>query len=127
MRPIRSPLATQLDDDFLSRLRDEDLLVSSEMQAALDVCRNPQYRPAPTPRELAPQLERLAPDAESACDPNHPLTLLFGDEFLPAGPAPETLLHECVAFDLGRDIVRRDEPPLPAIGTSRGSTIPRIP
>src|SRR5207244_1119156 len=76
MRPIRSPLATQLDDDFLSRLRDEDLLVSSEMQAALDVCRNPQDRTAPTPRELAPQLERLAPDAESAGDPNHPLTLL---------------------------------------------------
>src|SRR5438876_766918 len=47
---IRSPLAAQLDDDFLPRLRDEDLLVSSELEAALDVRRNPQDRPAPTPR-----------------------------------------------------------------------------
>src|SRR2546428_13956583 len=96
MRPIRSPLATQLDDDFLSRLRDEDLLVSSEMQAALDVCRNPQDRTAPTPRELAPQLEQLAPDAESAGELKFPLTLLFGDEFLPASHDPKHLLDEQV-------------------------------
>src|SRR5207244_4007733 len=56
----RSGLRAELDDDLLSRLRDEHLLVSMEMQAALDICRNSAHRPAATPRELAPQFEWLA-------------------------------------------------------------------
>src|SRR5712692_5969869 len=97
------------------------------MEAPLDVRRNPQDRPAPTPRELAPQLERLAPDAEPACDPNHPLTLLLRDEFPPTGGTPKPLLHERVSFDLGGDVVGGDKSPLPAVGTPGGSSIPRTP
>src|SRR2546422_8806383 len=115
MRPIRSPLAAQLDDDFLPRLRDEDLLISPQLEAGLDARRNPQDRPAPTPRELAPQLERLAPDTESACDPNHPLTLFLREELLPSGPPPKPLRHEDVASDLRQIIVGSDNPPHPAL------------
>src|SRR2546428_2043056 len=116
--------AAQFDNDSPSGLRDEDLLVSRQIQAALNIRRNPQNRAAPTPRKFAPQLERLAPDSEPACDPDHPLTLLLGDELFPAGSTPKPLLHEGVPFDLGGDVVGRDEPPLPTVGAPHGSTIP---
>src|SRR3989454_10797274 len=125
--PAQVWLGAQLDDDFLSRLRDENLLVSPKMQTALDIRRNSEDRPAPTTRELAPQLERLAPNAEPARDPNHPLTVLLGDEFFTARGTSEPLFHERVAFDFGGDVVDRDKPPPSALGTPGTPTTPRIP
>src|SRR2546428_12304114 len=101
MRPIRSPLAARLDDDFLPRLRDEDLLISPQLEAALEDRRNPQDRPAPTPRELAPQLEQLAPQTESACGPEHPPAIFLRDELPPAQPAQQPLRQVCVALGPG--------------------------
>src|SRR5437867_11550546 len=87
----RSGLRAQLADALLSRLRDEHLLVSMEMQAALDICRKSEDRPAPTPRELAPQRAWLARNAEPACDPHPALTLLLGNEFFTSRRTPASL------------------------------------
>src|SRR5438034_1256144 len=84
------------------------VLSSPEVRTPLDIRRNSEDCPAPTPRELAPQFEWLAPNAEPSCDPNHPLTLLLGDEFFTARGTSEPLFHERVAFDFGGDVVDRD-------------------
>src|SRR5207244_10845650 len=123
----RSGLRAQLDDDLLARLRDEHVLVAMEMQAALDICRNSEDRPAPTPRELAPQFAWLAPNTEPACDPNHALTLLLGNDFFTARGTSAPLFHERGAFDLGGAAVDGGRAPSPPVGTPGAPTTPRIP